>query len=60
TAAPFRRTRCAVDGDRTCTGGSDFTRTPVGRIIDATARNIDDFAAGHRNENTLVPAAPPA
>ncbi|MFG2907125.1 2-hydroxyacid dehydrogenase [Kitasatospora sp. NPDC048286] len=32
-----------------------FTRTAVGQIIDATARNIDDFAAGRRNENTLVP-----
>ncbi|MFE6053032.1 2-hydroxyacid dehydrogenase [Kitasatospora sp. NPDC056446] len=34
-----------------------FTRTAVGQIIDATARNIDDFAAGRRNENTLVPRA---
>ncbi|MER7756278.1 2-hydroxyacid dehydrogenase [Kitasatospora sp. NPDC097643] len=33
-----------------------FTRTAVAQIIDATARNIDDFAAGHTNENTLVPA----
>ncbi|GAA5019534.1 2-hydroxyacid dehydrogenase [Kitasatospora paranensis] len=32
-----------------------FTRTAVGQIIDATARNIDDFAAGRTNENTLVP-----
>ncbi|MFD8599645.1 2-hydroxyacid dehydrogenase [Kitasatospora sp. NPDC059646] len=32
-----------------------FTRTAVGQIIDATVRNIDDFAAGRRNENTLVP-----
>ncbi|GAA2785352.1 2-hydroxyacid dehydrogenase [Kitasatospora sp. CM 4170] len=32
-----------------------FTSTAVGQIIDATARNIDDFAAGRRNENTLVP-----
>ncbi|WP_316525489.1 2-hydroxyacid dehydrogenase [Kitasatospora brasiliensis] len=32
-----------------------FTHTAVGQIIDATARNIDDFAAGRRNENTLVP-----
>ncbi|MFD8753528.1 2-hydroxyacid dehydrogenase [Kitasatospora sp. NPDC059577] len=32
-----------------------FTRTAVGQIIDATARNVDDFAAGRRNENTLVP-----
>ncbi|MGV9267483.1 hypothetical protein ACWDRR_22785 [Kitasatospora sp. NPDC003701] len=34
-----------------------FTRTAVGQIIDATARNIDDFEAGRRSENTLVPAA---
>ncbi|MER7584824.1 2-hydroxyacid dehydrogenase [Kitasatospora sp. NPDC097691] len=33
-----------------------FTRTAVGQIIDATARNVDDFAAGRRSENTLVPA----
>ncbi|MFJ8435532.1 2-hydroxyacid dehydrogenase [Kitasatospora sp. NPDC094019] len=32
-----------------------FTSTAVGQIIDATVRNVDDFAAGHRNENTLVP-----
>ncbi|MFD8479502.1 2-hydroxyacid dehydrogenase [Kitasatospora sp. NPDC059673] len=32
-----------------------FTRTAVGQIIDATARNIDDFTAGRTNENTLVP-----
>ncbi|MEU9078957.1 2-hydroxyacid dehydrogenase [Kitasatospora sp. NPDC048538] len=32
-----------------------FTSTAVGQIIDATARNVDDFAAGRRNENTLVP-----
>ncbi|MFD7447740.1 2-hydroxyacid dehydrogenase [Kitasatospora sp. NPDC059827] len=32
-----------------------FTRTAVGQIIDATARNIDDYAAGRTNENTLVP-----
>ncbi|MBO1416304.1 2-hydroxyacid dehydrogenase [Streptomyces sp. FH025] len=32
-----------------------FTHTAVGQIIDATARNIDDFAAGRTNENTLVP-----
>ncbi|WP_371494746.1 2-hydroxyacid dehydrogenase [Kitasatospora sp. NBC_00374] len=34
-----------------------FTRTAVGQIIAATARNVDDFAAGRTNENTLVPAA---
>nr|WP_223242853.1 2-hydroxyacid dehydrogenase [Streptomyces sp. CBMA123] len=34
-----------------------FTHTAVGQIIDATARNIDDFAAGRTNENTLVPEA---
>ncbi|WP_395293097.1 2-hydroxyacid dehydrogenase [Kitasatospora hibisci] len=34
-----------------------FTRTAVGQIIDATARNIDDYAAGRTNENTLVPRA---
>ncbi|WP_145907608.1 2-hydroxyacid dehydrogenase [Kitasatospora viridis] len=32
-----------------------FTRTAVGQIIDATARNVEDFAAGRRNGNTLVP-----
>ncbi|BAJ26689.1 MULTISPECIES: 2-hydroxyacid dehydrogenase [Kitasatospora] len=32
-----------------------YTRTAVGQIIDATARNIDDFAAGRTSENTLVP-----
>ncbi|MFJ6619408.1 2-hydroxyacid dehydrogenase [Kitasatospora sp. NPDC091335] len=32
-----------------------FTHTAVGQIIEATARNIDDFAAGRTNENTLVP-----
>ncbi|WP_183107333.1 NAD(P)-dependent oxidoreductase [Streptomyces sp. 1114.5] len=32
-----------------------FTRTAVGQIIDATARNVDDFAAGRTSENTLVP-----
>lgn len=34
-----------------------FTHTAVGQIIDATARNIDDYAAGRTNENTLVPAS---
>lgn len=33
-----------------------FTRTAVGQIIDTTARNIDDYADGRTNENTLVPA----
>nr|BEK69995.1 2-hydroxyacid dehydrogenase [Kitasatospora purpeofusca] len=32
-----------------------FTRTAVGQIIDATVRNIDDYAAGRTNGNTLVP-----
>jgi len=32
-----------------------FTRTAVGQIIDATARNVRDFAAGRSNENNLVP-----
>ncbi len=32
-----------------------YTRTAVGQIIDTTARNIDDYAAGRTNENTLVP-----
>ncbi|MER8105537.1 2-hydroxyacid dehydrogenase [Kitasatospora sp. NPDC094016] len=32
-----------------------FTHTAVGQIIDATTRNIDDYAAGRRSENTLVP-----
>ncbi|MEV6974127.1 2-hydroxyacid dehydrogenase [Kitasatospora sp. NPDC093806] len=32
-----------------------FTRTAVGQIIEATVRNVDDFAAGRRGENTLVP-----
>lgn len=34
-----------------------FTRTAVSQIIDATARNIEDFEAGRTNENTLVPTA---
>ncbi|MFD7987220.1 2-hydroxyacid dehydrogenase, partial [Kitasatospora indigofera] len=33
-----------------------FTRTAVGQIIDATLRNVEDFAAGRTGENTLVPA----
>ncbi|MGW2541875.1 2-hydroxyacid dehydrogenase [Kitasatospora sp. NPDC001574] len=32
-----------------------FTRTAVGQIIDATVRNVDDYAAGRRGENVLVP-----
>lgn len=32
-----------------------FTRTAVGQIIEATVRNVDDFAAGRRSGNTLVP-----
>ncbi|WP_328953522.1 2-hydroxyacid dehydrogenase [Kitasatospora purpeofusca] len=32
-----------------------FTRTAVGQIIEATVRNVDDFAAGRRNGNVLVP-----
>ncbi|MFD9130784.1 2-hydroxyacid dehydrogenase [Kitasatospora sp. NPDC059571] len=34
-----------------------FTRTAVGQIIDATLRNVEDFAAGRTSENTLVPRA---
>ncbi|MFI8084930.1 2-hydroxyacid dehydrogenase [Kitasatospora sp. NPDC086009] len=32
-----------------------FTHTAVGQIIEATVRNVDDFEAGRRSENTLVP-----
>ncbi|MER6399756.1 2-hydroxyacid dehydrogenase [Kitasatospora sp. NPDC001603] len=32
-----------------------FTHTAVGQIIGATVRNVDDFEAGRRSENTLVP-----
>ncbi|MGW6917306.1 2-hydroxyacid dehydrogenase [Kitasatospora sp. NPDC054939] len=32
-----------------------FTATAVGQIIEATVRNVDDFAAGRTSENTLVP-----
>ncbi|CAN3984578.1 2-hydroxyacid dehydrogenase [Kitasatospora purpeofusca] len=32
-----------------------FTRTAVGQIIDATVRNIDDYANDRTNGNTLVP-----
>ncbi|MEE1788820.1 2-hydroxyacid dehydrogenase [Streptomyces sp. SP17BM10] len=34
-----------------------FTRTAVLQIVDATARNVDDFAAGRHSENVLVPKA---
>ncbi|BAJ26697.1 MULTISPECIES: hypothetical protein [Kitasatospora] len=40
---------CAEDSQR-C-----YHRAVVGRIIDATARNIDDYAAGRTSGNTLVP-----
>ncbi|MFI9330185.1 2-hydroxyacid dehydrogenase [Kitasatospora sp. NPDC052868] len=32
-----------------------FTHTAVSQIINTTARNIDDYANGRRNENTLIP-----
>ncbi|MFJ4093176.1 2-hydroxyacid dehydrogenase [Kitasatospora sp. NPDC089913] len=32
-----------------------FTRTAVGQIIDTTVQNVDDFANGRTNGNTLVP-----
>jgi D-lactate dehydrogenase len=32
-----------------------FTRTAVTQIVEATARNIDDFLNGRRSENTLIP-----
>ncbi|MGN5632981.1 2-hydroxyacid dehydrogenase [Streptomyces sp. AC154] len=35
-----------------------YTQDAVGQIIDATVRNIDDYVAGRRSENVLVPAAP--
>lgn len=31
-----------------------FTEDAVGQIIDATARNVEDYLAGRVNENTLV------
>ncbi|MFE2378842.1 2-hydroxyacid dehydrogenase [Streptomyces sp. NPDC059398] len=34
-----------------------YTREAVGQIIAATVRNVEDFVAGRRNENTLVPLA---
>lgn len=33
-----------------------YTREAVGQIIAATVRNVADYRAGRRNENTLVPA----
>lgn len=36
-----------------------YTEDAVGQIVEATVRNIDDYAAGRRSENVLVPAAPP-
>ncbi|MFF7200897.1 MULTISPECIES: 2-hydroxyacid dehydrogenase [unclassified Streptomyces] len=36
-----------------------YTEDAVGQIVEATVRNVDDYAAGRRNENVLVPAAPP-
>ncbi len=35
------------------------TEDAVGQIVEAAVRNADDYAAGRRNENVLVPAAPP-
>ncbi|MFD6534420.1 2-hydroxyacid dehydrogenase [Streptomyces sp. NPDC060184] len=35
-----------------------YTEDAVGQIIDATAANIDDYLAGRRSDNVLVPAAP--
>ncbi|WP_328317034.1 2-hydroxyacid dehydrogenase [Streptomyces sp. NBC_00388] len=32
-----------------------YTREAVGQIIAATVRNVEDFVAGRRSENTLVP-----
>ncbi|WP_040813855.1 2-hydroxyacid dehydrogenase [Nocardia concava] len=33
-----------------------FTSTAVGQIIDTTVGNVEDYLAGRRSENTLVPA----
>ncbi|WP_030203661.1 2-hydroxyacid dehydrogenase [Streptomyces sp. NRRL S-87] len=33
-----------------------YTHEAVGQIIDATVRNVTDYLAGRRSENTLVPA----
>ncbi|GGY92770.1 2-hydroxyacid dehydrogenase [Streptomyces nitrosporeus] len=35
-----------------------YTHDAVAQIIDATVRNVDDYLAGRRGENVLVPAAP--
>ncbi|MFF9348668.1 2-hydroxyacid dehydrogenase [Streptomyces sp. NPDC014734] len=35
-----------------------YTRDAVGQIIDATVRNVDDYLAGRRGDNVLVPARP--
>ncbi|MFF1923498.1 2-hydroxyacid dehydrogenase [Streptomyces sp. NPDC058221] len=35
-----------------------YTEDAVGQIIEATVRNIDDYLAGRRSENVLVPAVP--
>ncbi|MEY9872571.1 D-lactate dehydrogenase [Streptacidiphilus sp. MAP12-33] len=32
-----------------------FTSTAVGQIIETTVNNVDDYLAGRRSENTLVP-----
>ncbi|GGW31903.1 2-hydroxyacid dehydrogenase [Streptomyces xantholiticus] len=36
-----------------------YTVDAVTQIVETTARNIDDYLAGRRSENVLVPAAPP-
>ncbi|MFJ8075882.1 2-hydroxyacid dehydrogenase [Streptomyces sp. NPDC096176] len=35
-----------------------YTADAVAQIVDTTARNVDDYVAGRRSENVLVPAAP--
>lgn len=35
-----------------------YTEDAVDQIAETTARNIEDYAAGRRSENVLVPAAP--
>ncbi|QUI31333.1 2-hydroxyacid dehydrogenase [Streptomyces alfalfae] len=35
-----------------------YTEDAVGQIVDTTLRNVQDYVAGRRNENVLVPAAP--
>ncbi|MFC5151406.1 2-hydroxyacid dehydrogenase [Streptomyces amakusaensis] len=37
-----------------------YTKDAVGQIVEATVRNVTDYAAGRRTENFLVPAADPA